>query len=544
MECNTNAVQVKMNEDSWVTQVKECLDVLEEEEQKVKEWRASVFNVPKELMADKPEAYIPQSVSIGPYHHWRSEIYDMERYKLAAAYRFHKRINGPGKFQSVVVEEFKKYDWQIRSCYHKFIDYKEETLAWILALDAVFLLECLQFYVRHADQSSHADDQQLGPVFHPTGTGADDNSILRDLMMLENQLPLFLMKTLLKLQLGSKAKAEERLSILLRLVCQQLSPFAFKLPENSNLLIDERRHLLEVLYYSIVPLSNQNDAPYSADMSIVTTISIEEENDAFEPVDMSTVTQACSLLWKLLSSINVGPVRLLTGSVQFLMKLPLLLALSVFKRLLAPLFNKSARKIVEESSSEFIRPSRDELDIPSVVDLYYAGVKFSPTDGDLTTIQFDKKTATLYLPKIKFDTNTEVILRNLVAFEASAAPGAFVFRRYADFMNGIIDGREDVKLLRECGIICNHLQSDGEVASRWNSLGKCASLTNVAYLDKIIKDLNGYYSRKWKVVVVQFVNRCIFGSWKFLSLLAAAILLIVTCLETYCSVKEHLLETY
>jgi hypothetical protein len=92
MECNTKAVQVKMNEDSWVIQVKECLDVLEEEEQKVKEWRASVFNVPKELMADNPEAYIPQSVSIGPYHHWRSEIYDMERYKLAAAYRFHKRI--------------------------------------------------------------------------------------------------------------------------------------------------------------------------------------------------------------------------------------------------------------------------------------------------------------------------------------------------------------------------------------------------------------------------------------------------------------------
>jgi hypothetical protein len=129
------------------------------------------------------------------------------------------------------------------------------------------------------------------------------------------------------------------------------------------------------------------------------------------------------------------------------------------------------------------------------------------------------------------DTNTEVILRNLVALEASAAPGALVFTRYTDFMNGMIDSEEDVRLLRECGIISNHLQSDGEVASLWNSMGKCVRLTKVAYLDKVIKDINTYYNRKWNVVVVEFVNEHIFGSWKFLSLVAAAILLAVTCLQ-------------
>ena len=66
-------------------------------------------------------------------------------------------------------------------------------------------------------------------------------------------------------------------------------------------------------------------------------------------------------------------------------------------------------------------------------------------------------------------------------------------------MNGMIDEIEDVKLLRERGIICNHLQSDGDVASLWNSLGKCGRLTNVGYLDKTIEDLNRYHSRKWKV---------------------------------------------
>jgi len=550
METNAK-VQLKIDENGWVIQIKESLDILQQDKEEEEEFCMSIFNVPKELLAQMPEAYTPQSVSIGPYHHWRSELYDMERYKLASARRFQKRINGR-KFEPVVVEEFKKYDWQIRSCYHKFIDYKEETLAWIMALDATFLLECLQFYVRHADKSSDVDVKQLGRVLHPTGTGSTHNSIFRDLMMLENQLPLFLLQNLLELQLGSKAKAEERLSSLLRLVCQELSPFSFKLPENSNLHINERGHVLEVLYYAVVPVSS-SQIPNST----------EEGNDAPDTEDMSTVTKAFSLLWKTLSSIKVGPFRFLTElprrvlngrPLRFLMKLPLRLlsiignlpVLSALKKPLALFVDKDDIKSEEgegdgegkgdESSVKIIPPTREELAIPSVADLYSAGVKFVPTDGDLTTIQFDEKTATLYLPKVKLDTNTEVILRNLVALEASAAPVALVFTRYIDFMNGMIDSEEDVRLLTQSGVISNHLQSDGEVASLWNSMGKSVRLTKVAYLDKVIKDINTHYNRKWNVVVVEFVNERIFGSWKFLSLVAAAILLAVTCLQAFCSV--------
>ena len=44
-------------------------------------------------------------------------------------------MKGLPNFLSFIVEEFKKYDWKNWSCYHKFIDYKEETLAEIMALD-------------------------------------------------------------------------------------------------------------------------------------------------------------------------------------------------------------------------------------------------------------------------------------------------------------------------------------------------------------------------------------------------------------------------
>lgn len=540
----------RINENGWIIEVKEGLGIEEEEEEK--ELRVSVFNVPKELLAMKSEAYIPQCLSIGPYHHWRPELYDMERHKLTVARRFQKRIKDLGSFESVVVKEIKERDWQIRSCYHKFIDYNEETLSWLMALDAAFLLECLQFYVRHHnDQTSHSDVKHLGRILDPKAASAVHNSIVRDLMMLENQVPVFLLQKLLELQLGSRAKAEESLSSLLKLVCQELSPFSFELPENSNLYINEGAHLLEVLYYAIVPVFHTQNPTAKG-------------NDAPATADMSTIAKGFSSLWKTLSSVKFGPIRFLTRlpqralnskPVQVAKKLPLRLLstvgnLPVLKALKKPLavlvrVEKVEGDVegkgdgeVEESSVKIIPPTRDELNIPSVANLYSAGIKFSPTSGDLTTIHFSQKTATLHLPKVTLDTNTEVIIRNLVAFEASAAPGALVFTRYTDFMNGIIDSVEDVRLLIKCGIICNHLQGEAEVANLWNGMGKCVRLTKIGYLDKVIKDVNRYYNRTWYVTVVEFVNNRIFGSWKFLSLLGALILLAVTCLQSFCSVYD------
>ena len=260
MESNTNFVHRKVDEDGWVIQTMEVLYLLQQEEEE-EELCASIYNVPREIVQTKPQAYSPHSVSIGPYHCWRSELYEMERYKLAAVHRFEKRMNRRGKFQSVVVEEFRKQDWHIRSCYHNFINYKGETLAWIMAIDAAFLLECLQFYVRHDNETSDTDVKQLGQVLHPTGSSASHNAIVRDVMMLKNQLPLFLLQKLLELQLSFEAKEEERLCTLLRFLCKELSPFSFKLPEESKFHTIERGHVLEVLYYSIVLKHNNNHMP-------------------------------------------------------------------------------------------------------------------------------------------------------------------------------------------------------------------------------------------------------------------------------------------
>ncbi|GLJ35877.1 hypothetical protein SUGI_0720060 [Cryptomeria japonica] len=530
------ADEVKLDQDLWLIQIKEGLQFQGEQEEEM-DICLSVFGVPSELLSVKPEAYIPQCVSIGPYHHWRSQLLEMERNKMAAAQRFEKTITG--KFEDVV-EEVKKYDWQIRNCYHKYLDYKKETLAWLMAMDASFVLDCLQFQVQQADQASLqavSHVKYLGRVLDPAGRSAIHNTIMRDLMMLENQLPLFLLQKLLEMELGSHNKAEERLCNLVTIACKQWSPFMLKMRDSSRLPIKQRGHILEVIYYSIVPAPGMEDS-----------ISKKNEDGNVTLADSTYLTGALQALWKALSSIQIGVVELVSElSERVLNERTVQLVTALSKNLVSVLETLSIKRRDETDeekdeergfSSAETPPTRDELAIPSVSELYSAGVKILPTEGDLTTIRFDPTTATLHLPRVRLDCNTEVVLRNLVAFEASAAPGALIFTRYTDFMNGIIDTDEDVGLLRKSGIIYNHLADDGKVASLWNGLGKCVKLTKVKHLDQVIADVNKHYHKRWRVAVKKNISKYIFGSWKLLTVLAALILLLLSCFEAFCSVYE------
>ncbi|GLJ25734.1 hypothetical protein SUGI_0492650 [Cryptomeria japonica] len=233
----------------------------------------------------------------------------MERYKVGAARRYQKRIAAQ-KFE-VVVELLRKYEWQIRSCYHKYLDFNEEALALLMALDAAFVLECLRFYAKQADKTSQevsSEVKQLGNVLDPSGRSAAHNAIMKDLMMLENQIPLFVLRKLLEMQLLSEAGAEERLCNMVTLACKELSPFMFKMPETSKLQIKDRGHILEVLYYLLVPVPPKVDSFRSA-------VEMEEQ-----PLpDMTNFQKAFNLLWKALSALNVRPIqRIFQARKQFL----------------------------------------------------------------------------------------------------------------------------------------------------------------------------------------------------------------------------------
>ena len=63
-------------------------------------------------------------------------------------------------------------------------------------------------------------------------------------------------------------------------------------------------------------------------------------------------------------------------------------------------------------------------------------------------------------------------------------------------MNGLIDSEEDVRILREEGIILNGLKSDKEMAALWSGMmikkSLTVAVTKVPILGKAIEAANSY----------------------------------------------------
>ncbi|KRH47403.1 hypothetical protein GLYMA_07G027600v4 [Glycine max] len=490
----------------WVIQIRRTL---EEELGEDDEFPVSIFSVPKLLRACDPASYIPQQVALGPYHYWRPELYEMQRYKLAAAKRFQKQLQSL-KFDNII-DQLTKLEQRIRACHHKFLDFNGETLVWMMAVDASFLLEFLQVFDCAIQDGTKVPK---GKSYH--------NAILRDIVMLENQIPMFVLRKMMEFKFSSLEASDQMLKLKFIGLFKEISPFKM-MEEYPTIQVSKSAHLLDFLYHIIVPNILERQ-----DTIEVETQQGDEEKEGNEEsnADSSQVKQLFSELWKLLSKLNKGPVNiikklLVSRPMKVFVKLPwkIIINLPGIKILKQPL---------EWSNTLMINkpPSVEEITIPSVTELLNAGVRFLPTIGSISNISFNAKTCTFYLPAIGLDVNTKVFLKNLVAYEASVALGPLVITRYTELMNGIIDSEEDAKALREKGIILNHLKSDKEVANLWNGMSKSLRLSREPLLDKVIED----------VKVVKFMKAYVFSSWQIFTFLATIMLLLLTTLQAFCSV--------
>jgi hypothetical protein len=106
---------VQFDEDRWLSRVRQSL---EREAAEALGAAAKVFDVPRVLRATRPDAYVPQHFALGPYHCYRAELRDMERYKLAAAKRAEKLFADGNKFDHLAQRLIQLQD-KIRAPYNR-----------------------------------------------------------------------------------------------------------------------------------------------------------------------------------------------------------------------------------------------------------------------------------------------------------------------------------------------------------------------------------------------------------------------------------------
>ncbi|KAG6383576.1 hypothetical protein SASPL_156664 [Salvia splendens] len=491
------------DEQRWIIFIRQALDHEDDLDQE-SHIPVSIFNVPKSLMRTSPESYVPQLVALGPYHHSRPELYEMEMHKLSTAKRSQKA--SPGLKLHNLVDQLSRAEHMFRASYHKFLNLNGETLAWMMAVDSCFLLD---FFQRKAGNPTLNSGRK---------TGLHD-AILRDIVMLENQIPLFSLKKTLEFITGSTEGADYCLYAMAVGLCRDSSPLMIQ-ESNDVDQINKSAHLLEFLYNLILPrfhesfktaLDDEEESPNKAVPAKTSPFSLIKRLVLSKPV-----TIILTLPWKIISNL---PGILMLKQVEYY----------CFSRNTEDQNNNN-------NNNDNSHLLMDEIAIPSVTELSNAGIEFARTEKGIPGIDFDKETATFHLPSLSVDVNSEVVMRNLVAYEACGdASRPLIITRYTELMNGIIDSEEDARILRERGIVWNYLKSDQDVADLWNGMSRSIRMTKVPFLDRVIEDVNSYYNGRWKVRIGKFVRMYVFGSWQSITLMAASMLLFFVSLQSFCT---------
>ncbi|CAL8996932.1 unnamed protein product [Prunus brigantina] len=171
---------------------------------------------------------------------------------------------------------------------------------------------------------------------------------------------------------------------------------------------------------------------------------------------------------------------------------------------------------------------------PSVTELYQAGVEFKV--GSMKNI-FDIRftNGICEIPKIRVDDDTEISLRNLIAFEQCHYMHNHICD-YMTIMDGFVNNAIDVDLLVERGIIENILGDRKELSTLFNNLGLGICSDENFTFASLCKDLNRYYSSKRHKMMANLRHNYFNTPWRTLSVIAAVVLLILTLIQTVCSI--------
>ncbi|KAG5608644.1 hypothetical protein H5410_019925 [Solanum commersonii] len=143
----------------------------------------TIFKVNVGLRESNPDAYTPKMISIGPYHKKNPQRCSMEKYKLLYLQRFLQRKEGLDV--ESCINELKELKEEAIKCYEDIDELGNDSrFCQMLLLDGCFVVEFIREYCEMCLQG----EEDIINI--------KDSYIFRDLILLENQLPFFVLNKL------------------------------------------------------------------------------------------------------------------------------------------------------------------------------------------------------------------------------------------------------------------------------------------------------------------------------------------------------------
>ncbi|KAG6607499.1 putative UPF0481 protein, partial [Cucurbita argyrosperma subsp. sororia] len=391
----------------------------------------SVFQLPESVRDGDPAAYLPQFIALGPYHHFRPELFKMDLFKLGKA----KNLKWRPQLHELA-DQLKPLELQIRGCFCGSLEIDGETLSWVVLIDGLFLIHLLQ------NEFSNRPLKLPLEIFY--GKLWSEFEIVSDMMKLENQIPLLVLKEICP---------DEPFNYLAPLFYQfsaSVSPFelvCFGFASNLPEIFDSSYHLLHFVYFLILLIPDEmavaNICAYSM------PIGMDSSSSSSSSVEF--LGESLNILGSVINIAFIQQVKETFGLIQRLFRL--------------------LGSITKPNLCEKKLP----MIIPSASDLKTAGITFKSTKNGVLKCRFDEKTLTLTLPSIHLDGFSEVLLKNLVAFEAMAELNPQCLVNYIALMKGLLRNSKDLKILVKAEIVDNHLSSEEQAVEVFNGVENSTS---------------------------------------------------------------------
>ncbi|KAM0031104.1 hypothetical protein Hdeb2414_s0017g00504761 [Helianthus debilis subsp. tardiflorus] len=293
--------------------------------------------------------------------------------------------------------------------------------------------------------------------------------------------------------------------------CETRSPIKFTAPEpesDGGFDVCDTFHLLDYLYRLIVNDKLPPKNPFLR-MGLLLDVHLEDVENAVQMAG-----------------------GLVPGANAFLQPIMLVLKLPWDR------ITNSIKKMLGENNTML------EINIPSVSKLSRTGnIEFYSTPRGIHGIKFNEEIPSITLPVLDLKPGSEVILRNLVAYEELMFKKDNFknpyFIEYVELMCGIIDGIKDVKILRENNIIEGEM-SDGDIVKLFNGISKSSVKRDgkKSELQKTIGKVNGYYGNLPRVKAFNFIKKMFLASWKILVIVFSVVSLVLMVVTGVCQVYD------